>query len=586
MNVQSTHFIVGTGPLFDFKVCGENGLCGVVGCSVSLSASSLTNTTSTRLSSRFSPSCSFLTQRLIGTSISHSTNHLSGTSGTELNWAGSTLLSNSSFSSCVTNDAPAPITEPPTPTPTSSVQYVTGSQTRFELLFGTPTGNQLWLVSCTFADVFQNYGGAVYIAQTSTAVYLKDTTFQQCTAVSGGAVIVSFGAKPEPELTRSVTFFNCKFSNNTATQQGGHFFLQWTHPNTIAQCTFEDSRSDTETPLTQVTPIQSDADGLFRFDNTTFSANEGTVTGCFRITQKSADFSLVLTNLLFVENVCTSSDFSSQTHDLLILNGSQGPVSAFACFSTSSFPKSRRDTSNQIPECVGPSILNVGIKEKVSADGKSLDVELTSEAVSNPLRSKRFEEESFWEYLNYATLPAGTGSALQADEAELTARIHNCGNQNEKSHLTSLFLKNSTQFNALLLPSSLRALHPVGTREFKLSFSHTASLTASTTRSNHHSTHFKHPASCSCPGIVIFATSRAKIPVGADGSEITKLHQTKPNDGGDQVHDLKRAGEDEEGASVIPIHVRGNTITPVQTSELVDELINPPMTQTSRGRSM
>ncbi|KAK2947327.1 hypothetical protein BLNAU_17714 [Blattamonas nauphoetae] len=79
---------------------------------------------------------------------------------------------------------------------------------------------------------------------------------------------------------------------------------------------------------------------------------------------------------------------------------------------------------------------------------------------------------------------------------------------------------------------------------------------------------------------------RAKIPVGADGSEITKTHQSKPNDGGDQVHDLKKAGEDEGGASVIPIHVRGNTITPVHTSELVDELINPPMTQTSRGRSM
>ncbi|KAK2949545.1 putative Cilia- and flagella-associated protein 47 [Blattamonas nauphoetae] len=40
------------------------------------------------------------------------------------------------------------------------------------------------------------------------------------------------------------------------------------------------------------------------------------------------------------------------------------------------------------------------------------------------------------------------------------------------------------------------------------------------------------------------------------------------------------------GASVIPIHVRGNTITPVPASELVDELINPPMAQTSRGRSM
>ncbi|KAK2943626.1 hypothetical protein BLNAU_21457 [Blattamonas nauphoetae] len=38
---------------------------------------------------------------------------------------------------------------------------------------------------------------------------------------------------------------------------------------------------------------------------------------------------------------------------------------------------------------------------------------------------------------------------------------------------------------------------------------------------------------------------RSKIPVGADGSKITKIHQSKPSDGGDQVHDLKRAEEDE-----------------------------------------
>ncbi|KAK2956959.1 hypothetical protein BLNAU_8034 [Blattamonas nauphoetae] len=124
----------------------------------------------------------------------------------------------------------------------------------------------------------------------------------------------------------------------------------------------------------------------------------------------------------------------------------------------------------------------------------------------------------------------------------------------------------------ILPPSSFRALHPVGTREFKLSLSHSVSLTASTTRSNHHSTHFKHPASCSCPGIVILATSRAKIPVGADGSEITKTHQSKPNDGGDQVHDLKKAGEDEGGASVIPIHSRkvdGGSRRPLREGSVV-----------------
>ncbi|KAK2954925.1 hypothetical protein BLNAU_10064 [Blattamonas nauphoetae] len=65
---------------------------------------------------------------------------------------------------------------------------------------------------------------------------------------------------------------------------------------------------------------------------------------------------------------------------------------------------------------------------------------------------------------------------------------------------------------------------------------------------------------------------RAKIPVGADGSEITKTHQSKPNDGGDQVHDLKKAGEDEGGASVIPIHSRkvdGGSRRPLREGSVV-----------------
>ncbi|KAK2951004.1 hypothetical protein BLNAU_14082 [Blattamonas nauphoetae] len=342
MNVQSTHFVAGTGPLFDFGVCGENGLCGVVGCSVSLSASSLTNTTSTRLSSRFSPSCSFLTQRLIGTSISHSTNHLSGTSGTELNWAGSTLLSNSSFSSCVTNDAPSPITEPPTPSPTSSVKFLSGPQSaQFEILYGNPTGNQVWIESCTFSGLSALFGGAVYIAQTSTAVYLKDTTFRQCTADGGGAILVMFNS-PILDTKRSVTLFNCQFYNNTADTNGGHFSSQYTHPNTIAQCTFEDSRSDA-TPFTQQTPLQIDTAGGVRFDNTTFSANEGSTTGCVIVTRRSNEVSTVLTNLLFLENMSCSTKIEEQ--------------------------------------CLGPSILSLTTEVKISADEEGFDVELTLEGM-------------------------------------------------------------------------------------------------------------------------------------------------------------------------------------------------------------
>ncbi|KAK2949724.1 putative serine protease inhibitor 4, serpin-4 [Blattamonas nauphoetae] len=68
-------------------------------------------------------------------------------------------------------------------------------------------------------------------------------------------------------------------------------------------------------------------------------------------------------------------------------------------------------------------------------------LDVSSESVTDYLRSKRVEYEYFWQWLNRKNAPAGMGDALEADEAELSERIRNSGNENEKSRVTCLLAR-------------------------------------------------------------------------------------------------------------------------------------------------
>ncbi|KAK2958858.1 hypothetical protein BLNAU_6107 [Blattamonas nauphoetae] len=306
--MKSQHLVVGTGPLFDFGSFIGSGLCGIVGCSVSLSTSSLTNTTSTLLPPRTAPSCSFLTQRLIGVSVLESTNHLCGTSGLSLDWAGSSLLSNCSFSSCTTNSAPSPIAEP---TQDPSKEYTThiskSSRISHEQHYeDEAVRNPVWIVSCAFSDLSAStYGAAVSSIHYRADYVVKDTSFVRCRTTDSRSRKFSF------------TLFNCWFSNNTGTR-GGHFQVQFLHPLTIAKCTFEDSRSKTASPLKQENPIRIFIVGDCRFDNSTVSNNEGYRTGGIWLKQYQALGSVVLTDILFDDNVCTNTTQGNHVYDYMI----------------------------------------------------------------------------------------------------------------------------------------------------------------------------------------------------------------------------------------------------------------------------
>ncbi|KAK2947100.1 hypothetical protein BLNAU_17952 [Blattamonas nauphoetae] len=376
LRMKSIDLVVGTGPLFDFGISKENGLCGVVGCSVSLSASSLTNTTSTRISSRFSPSCSSLWQGLIGVSVSESTNHLCGTSGLSLDWSGLSLLSNSSFSSCVTNaDAPSPVTEP-TQNPGADKTLHTYSKSTERLDFpkesyDTTTRHQVWVISCVFVDLTAFHGGAFFLSTRPADLVVKHSSFKRCSVEgSGGAIDVMQNSNTPDADMFYFTLFNCQFTNNTAKLDGGHVFAQAYNPVTVAHCTFADSRSMSDTPLTQSQAVHITLNGDCRLDNCTLSNNEGRYAGGMRIWQNVTSGSVILTDVLFKDNVCTNTTTSRRVTDCIIYDTYTSTVQSFDCFSTSAQPRCGGYYANPVyPQWIGPSIITAVQTTKVDEDG-------------------------------------------------------------------------------------------------------------------------------------------------------------------------------------------------------------------------
>ncbi|KAK2944516.1 hypothetical protein BLNAU_20565 [Blattamonas nauphoetae] len=385
--VKSQHLVAGTGPLFDFGIPAENGLFGVVGCSVSLLGSSLTNTTSTRLSSSVSPSCTLLKQRVIGVSVSESTNHLCGTSGMELNWAGSSLLSNSSFSSCFTNDTPDPVAEP-TQDPSKLYESYISKKTRIYLEKDKDEtlSNPIWVADCEFSDLnATDDGAAIYVSQYNGDFVLKDTSIKNChgTKRSTFAVVsVRRNFEREPKNRFSATIFNCHFSNNSA-DASGHLHNQYSNPVTIAQCTFEDSRLPSSSPLKLTLPIHINHQGEFRFDNSTISNNEGYEAGGIGTSQKDPADLLVLTSILFQDNVCTYKTENLRVFDLIIYGGIKSATVQFIdCFSTSAQPHCGILNATQLyPDFVGPSITSVVQTIRETGNGDELEVTLSFEGV-------------------------------------------------------------------------------------------------------------------------------------------------------------------------------------------------------------
>ncbi|KAK2946177.1 hypothetical protein BLNAU_18921 [Blattamonas nauphoetae] len=160
-------------------------------------------------------------------------------------------------------------------------------------------------------------------------------------------------------------------------------FLPNTYPVIVAQCTFEDSRSATASPLSQESALAILFKGDCRFDNSTLSNNEGKITGAIDITLQSSTYKNVLTDVLFRDNLCTSATTSKCVADCMFYyNPGISTNQFFDCFSTSEQPHCGVYQATQVfPELVGPSITSVvqTIQENEKRDG--LEVVLSFEGV-------------------------------------------------------------------------------------------------------------------------------------------------------------------------------------------------------------
>ncbi|KAK2948321.1 hypothetical protein BLNAU_16770 [Blattamonas nauphoetae] len=385
LNTKSVHFWVGTGPLFDFGTCLGNCLRGVVGCTVSLTESSLTNTTSTPSSSTVPRSCLSLTQRLIGVSVSKSTNHLSGTSGMPLDWAGSSLLSNSSFSSCITNTAPEPLPEPilDENLPAEQLLKYFEHSEHIELQSAHDPNiedYQIWITTCTFDGLSSTASGtAVNILNFKAHVVIKNSSITNChTTGSYGAVSVVINSGSSLYSKFSLTLFDCMFSNNTA-MSGGHLMVQHYHPVNVGKCTFKDSQLPAGSSISQFYPVVITIEGNCRFDQCTVSNNEGSYCGGLYFNKKNATSSIIFTDVLFDNNECTRTPASQRVSDCGFAANTDLTNNQFHdCFSTSAQPRCGTSSAAILcPDWVGPSITSVAQTIKKNGKGDGFEVVLS-----------------------------------------------------------------------------------------------------------------------------------------------------------------------------------------------------------------
>ncbi|KAK2953381.1 hypothetical protein BLNAU_11667 [Blattamonas nauphoetae] len=268
LTFESTSLSSGTGPLFSFGLADHASSLPVLGNDVemetSLSSSSFVNMTSSlRRSSSGQLFGSEVWQRVIGCSMSDSTNHNSGTGMLDANVGGNLVCLNSSFLDCQrsSNDVKDFINENITQTHIGRLNNVTSTVTSISYtlctfntmtvavgenqkggaaIFLDYTSSSLAVEQCFFHKCSctgnADDGGALCVVYLQTSKYLvsiSDSTFTECTALArlsccGGAAFIF--------TPLSITIERCFFEQCQA-QYDGALYLGYS-PITLSNCAF------------------------------------------------------------------------------------------------------------------------------------------------------------------------------------------------------------------------------------------------------------------------------------------------------------------------------------------------------------
>ncbi|MDY5048065.1 MAG: InlB B-repeat-containing protein [Treponema porcinum] len=143
-------------------------------------------------------------------------------------------------------------------------------------------GSKTTFKSCTFTGNTGSNGGAVY-AGTKDTVSFENCTFERNTASDcGGAVYIKAEA--------TGTFSNCTFKSNTASHYGGAVYIESTGTGSFSDCTFEGNSANTHGGAI-------DSSGTADITNCTFTSNKTTNTtgygGAINIDSGTVDISSI-----------------------------------------------------------------------------------------------------------------------------------------------------------------------------------------------------------------------------------------------------------------------------------------------------
>ncbi|KAK2944567.1 hypothetical protein BLNAU_20521 [Blattamonas nauphoetae] len=216
---SSKSFSDGTGPLFAFtrrNADQTETLRWAV--DLTLSQSVMQNMTS-RTPNISSPLVRSVSQRLVSTSVTNSTNHLYGTACLNMNAGSSILCSNSSFTSC-------------TDTTTSYEHFSVA--TNIKEITGKATFRY-----CTMKGIDGHYRGAINQETASTASATLDISwcsFQSCSIPGNGwnGVISQLGS------ASNVILMTHSILKNNYVEHGGGVCINQSASQSISQCIFSD----------------------------------------------------------------------------------------------------------------------------------------------------------------------------------------------------------------------------------------------------------------------------------------------------------------------------------------------------------
>ncbi|KAK2959036.1 hypothetical protein BLNAU_6052 [Blattamonas nauphoetae] len=181
--------------------------------------------TSSHLKQQSHPDCQVsLSQSMIGTAVSSSTNHLYGTAILDMNSGGSLLCQNSSFLTCLTflSHRTPPSTNQADQTEIPTLRFYRDT---FKGLSSTSNGGAIYsnrkdthvlIKECSFDSCTGNYGGACYLRTTydsTSLTSLDSSSFVGCLASYGGSVYF--------DVNTRVSITGCVFLDTLAHYHGG-----------------------------------------------------------------------------------------------------------------------------------------------------------------------------------------------------------------------------------------------------------------------------------------------------------------------------------------------------------------------------